>query len=194
MLAAEPNSDRFRAPQSVVLRVIKEGSWAEDPSTQNLWAGILFTACTLMGDDESNLPYIDLLAEMATVDTRLYIEACTKSKKLMAANGFVSAQPLMCSADDMIHLTGTHDLAKIDRNLLQLSILGLLEPRNKAKYFSFDQDANLQPTALGLELYARCQGHRGSPHEYFAPEASETTAPELESSSEPASDDTQTNV
>jgi hypothetical protein len=57
---------------------------------------------------------------------------------------------------------------KIDRNIFQLANLGLLEPRFKPKYFSFEQDANLTPTALGLELFARCQGHRGAPHEYYA--------------------------
>lgn len=168
MLAAEPDFDRMRAPHSIVLRVVQEGSWAQDGATQQLWAGILVTACTLMGDDESNLPYLDLLAEMATVDTRLYLEACTKSPKVFATNGAVSAQTVMRTADEMMIVTGVHDLAKIDRNLLQLSILGLLEPRSKAKYFSFDQAANLTPTALGLELFARCQGHRGAPHEYFA--------------------------
>lgn len=168
MLATERDFDRLRAPQNIVLRVVQEGSWAEDRSAQQLWAGILATACTLMGDDESNLPYLDLLAELATVDTRLYLEACTKSPKVFATNGAVSAQTLMRTADEMMKVTGVHDLAKIDRNLLQLSILGLLEPRNKAKYFSFDQVANLTPTALGLELFARCHGHRGAPHEYFA--------------------------
>jgi hypothetical protein len=168
MLAAESNFERLRAPQNIVLRVVQEGSWAEDGSTQQLWAGILVTACTLMGDDESNLPYLDLLAEMASVDTRLYLEAVTKSPKVFASNGAVSAQTLMRTADEMMKVSGVHDLAKIDRNLLQLSILGLLEPRNKAKYFSFDQAANLTPTALGLELFARCQGHRGAPQEYFA--------------------------
>jgi hypothetical protein len=168
MLASEPEFHRMRAPESVVIRVIKEGSWADDPATQNLWAGILVTACTATGDDDSNLPYIDLLAEMATVDTRLYVEACSKATKIFATNGAVSAQPLMRTADEMIHLTGTKDLSKIDRNILQLSILGLLEPREKAKYFSFAQTANLTPTALGLELYARCQGHRGAPFEYYA--------------------------
>ena len=168
MLAAESNAGHMHAPASVVLRVVKEGSWAEDTATQHLWAGILVTACTLSGDDESNLPYIDLLAEMATVDTRLYVEACSKAPKVFATNGAVSASPLMCTADQMIHLTGTKDLAKIDRNILQLSILGLLEPREKAKYFSFAQTANLTPTALGLELYARCQGHRGAPFEFYS--------------------------
>jgi hypothetical protein len=38
----------------------------------------------------------------------------------------------------------------------------------KSKYFNFEQDANLTPTALGLELFARCQGHRGAPHDYYA--------------------------
>ena len=168
MLAAESDFDRMHAPASVVLRVVKEGSWAEDTATQHLWAGILVTACTPTGDDEANLPYIDLLAELATVDTRLYVEACSKAPKVFATNGAVSASPLMCSAEDMVHLTGTKDLSKIDRNILQLSILGLLEPREKAKYFSFAQTANLTPTALGLELYARCQGHRGAPFEFYA--------------------------
>jgi hypothetical protein len=111
---------------------------------------------------------MDLLAEMATVDTRLYIEACSKAPKVFASNGAVSGGTLMRTADEMVTLTGTKDLSKIDRNILQLSILGLLEPREKAKYFSFAQVANLTPTALGLELYARCQGHRGSPSEYYA--------------------------
>lgn len=168
MLAAEPNFGELRAPESVVLRAVKEGSWADDQSTQALWAGILATACDPAGDDESNLPYMDLLAEMATVDSRLFIEACTLAPKTFSPNGAVSSRPLMRTAEQMMKLTGTHDLAKIDRNLLQLSILGLLEPRSKAKYFSFDQDANLTPTALGLELFARCQGHRGSPLEYYA--------------------------
>jgi hypothetical protein len=79
----------------------------------------------------------------------------------------------MRSSDEMISLTGTKDLSKIDRNILQLSILGLLEPRLKAKYFSFAQTANLTPTALGLELYARGQGHRGTPHEYYATQESQ---------------------
>lgn len=180
MLAAEPNFDRARAPESIVLRVVREGSWAGDPATQQLWAGILVTACTVMGDDESNLPYLDLLAEMATVDTRLYVEACTKSSKVFASNGAVSAQALMRTADEMMQITGVHDLAKIDRNILQLSILGLLEPRNKAKYFSFDQTANLTPTALGLELFARCQGHRGAPHDYFTRHFTNPERPQLD--------------
>lgn len=186
MLAAEPGFDRMRAPMSVVMRVVREGSWAQDGAAQQLWAGILVTACTLMGDDESNLPYLDLLAEMATVDTRLYLEACTQSPKVFATNGAVSAQTVMRTANEMMKLTGVHDLAKIDRNILQLSILGLLEPRNKAKYFSFDQAANLQPTALGLELFARCQGHRGAPHEYFARHFTNRDKVQLEKDEPPA--------
>ncbi len=175
MLAAERDFDRLRAPQNLVMRVIKEGSWAEDSSTQQLWAGILATACTLMGDDESNLPYIDLLAELASIDGRLFTMACTKSQKVFASYGAVSAEPLICSAQDLIQIAGAHDLMKIDRNIFQLSLLGLLEPRVKSKYFNFEQEANLTPTALGLELFARCQGHRGAPHDYYAalPESSE---------------------
>jgi hypothetical protein len=167
MLAAERDFDRLRAPQNVVMRVVQEGSWADDGITQQLWAGILATACTLMGDDESNLPYIDLLAELAAIDGRLFTTACTKSQKVFATSGAVSAQPVICTAQELIDIAGAHDLMKIDRNIFQLANLGLLEPRIKSKYFNFEQDANLTPTALGLELFARCQGHRGAPHDYY---------------------------
>jgi hypothetical protein len=82
-------------------------------------------------------------------------------------------------------LTGTKDLSKIDRNILQLSILGLLEPREKAKYFSFGQVANLTPTPLGLELYARCQGHRGAPFEFYAAQKSESVDPNAQKGTAP---------
>jgi hypothetical protein len=168
MLAAEPDSDRLRAPENIVLTIVKNGSWAEDLSTQQLWAGLLATSCSVMGDDESNLPYLDLVSEMATIDGRLFIEACTKTQKIFASNGAVSAKPLICTSQDLIQIAGAHDLMKIDRNIFQLALLGLFEPRVKPKYFSFDQDANLSPTALGLELFARCQGHRGAPQDYYA--------------------------
>lgn len=168
MLAAEPRFESLRAPENVVMRVVKEGSWAEDRTTQRLWAGILATACTTLGDDESNLPYIDILAEMASIDARLFTEGCSKSRKIFAPNGAVSAEPLIRTGQELIQIAGAHDLMKIDRNIFQLSLLGLFEPRFKPKYFSFEQDANLTPTALGLELFARCQGHRGAPHEYYA--------------------------
>ncbi|MGA8740200.1 MAG: hypothetical protein WB561_03320 [Terracidiphilus sp.] len=182
MLAAERDFDRLRAPQSVVMRVVKDGSWAEDGITQQLWAGILATACTMVGDDESNLPYIDLLCELATIDGRLFTTACTKSQKVFATSGAVSAQPLICSAQDLAHIAGAHDLMKIDRNIFQLANLGLLEPRVKSKYFNFEQDANLTPTALGLELFARCQGHRGAPHEYYVTQTQESASGSKEES------------
>jgi hypothetical protein len=187
MLAAERDFDRLRAPQTVVMRVIQEGSWADDGMTQQLWAGALATACTLMGDDESNLPYIDLLAELGAIDGRLFTTACAKSKKVFASSGAVSAQPVMCNPQDLIEISGAHDLMKIDRNIFQLANLGLLEPRLKSKYFNFEQDANLTPTALGLELFARCQGHRGAPHDYYAAQIASTASTEsLQPPSQPA--------
>jgi hypothetical protein len=173
MLATERDFDRLRAPQSVVMRIVQEGSWAEDRATQQLWAGMLATACSLMGDDEANLPYIDLLTEFAAIDGRLLTTACQKSPKLFASSGAVSAQPLICTPQDLMQIAGAHDLMKIDRNIFQLANLGLLEPRVKSKYFNFEQDANLTPTPLGLELFARGQGHRGLPSDYYAAQAGE---------------------
>ena len=59
---------------------------------------------------------------------------------------------------DLIEIAGAHDLMKIDRNIFQLANLGLLEPRLKSKYFNFEQDANLTPTALGLGIVCALPG------------------------------------
>jgi len=48
MLAAEPDFHRLHAPESVVLRVVKEGSWAEDPTTQQLWIVSLIAAIVVV--------------------------------------------------------------------------------------------------------------------------------------------------
>lgn len=186
MLAAEGNPERVHAPEKIVLTIVKNGSWAEDPSTQQLWAGLLATSCTLLGDDESNLPYLDLVSEMATIDGRLFVEGCSKSKKVFASNGAVSATPLIRTSDQLIQVCGAHDLMKIDRNIFQLALLGLFEPRVKPKYFSYDGDANLSPTALGLELFARCQGYRGAPQDYYAEQEKKVASGDSQDQQKPA--------
>ena len=161
LLGLEPDSEKLRIPKELVLRIVENGSWSEDDLSQRLWAGMLATSCTPGGNDDSNMHLVKIMSELATIHNRIFDAACSRSTKILSEPGSITALPVICSSEELIQIAGAHDLMKIDRNLLQLSDLGLLEPRIKSKYFVFTDEANLHPTSLGLELYARCHGHRG---------------------------------
>jgi hypothetical protein len=168
MLAREPNVGKMQVSDRLVMRVVERGSWAEDDLTQQFWAGILTASCAVGQLDESNLGYIDILSEFAIIHTRVFEIACKRSKKVLADNGSLTALPVTLSAPELMEIADAHDLIKIDRNLLQLSDHGLLEPRVKSKYFSFEEDAILTATPFGLAMYARCHGHRGTPQQFYS--------------------------
>jgi len=43
----------------------------------------------------------------------------------------------------------------------------LLVKRNRSKFFSLIHEADIAPTNLGLQLYARCNGHRGALEDFY---------------------------
>lgn len=167
-VAKLPNADTMQASERIVMRVVENGSWAEDERTRQFWSGLLFSSCQSVEADDSNLVFVELLSEFATIDTRLFDIACRRAKKNISEAGVVTALPVTLTSTEMVQITGAHDLIKIDRNIFQMHLLGLLEERIKGKFFQFSEDAQLTLTSLGLEMYARCNGHRGSVREFYA--------------------------
>lgn len=159
--------DKMRAPASIVLRVLEEGSWADAESTQHLWAGLLATSCSSTGRDESNLVFVDLLCQLTSSHVRLLTAACTKSAKFMAGVERISSRPVTLSARDMMQITGCRDLNRIHRDLEYLSELGLLKTVVKNQSFSPIEGTEIAPTSLGLQLFARSNGHRGATQEFY---------------------------
>ena len=167
MLASEPRAHRLRAPKSIVIRITENGSWSDAELTQGFWAGLLVVACKAGENDESTMGFVDTLSEMATMHSRIFSAACTRATKKVAEDGSLSAVPLICNAEQLMEIADAHDFLRIDRNLTQLFDLGLLERREKSKYFTPTDDANITPTPRCLEMYARCQGFCGPAYEFY---------------------------
>jgi hypothetical protein len=161
-LENKPNAERMRAPGKDVLRIVESGSWVEDPYVLQLWGGLMASSCSIEQWDESSLLYIDLMTQLNLVHARVLAGACTKASKMITGFDRVSSLPLAYTATDLMRIAGSHDLVRIDRDLLHLAELGLIEKREKATFFSQISNARITPTSLGLELYARCNGHRGT--------------------------------
>ena len=167
MLSFAPNADHLTAPASIVMRILEDGSWADAESTQHLWAGLLTTSCTQGGRDESNLAYVNLLCQLTSSHVRILSVACTKATKFMAGLEKVSSRPIILSAKQMSEITGSRDLIRIQRDLEYLSDLGLLTTSSEPHSFTPIEGTEIAPTSVGLQLYARCSGHRGAAQEFY---------------------------
>lgn len=158
---------RFFVHTEVMERIIDDGSWAEDDRVRQFWAGLLLSSRSNLGRDKLNLDLIDTLREITPSQIRILNEASTRATVTEADDGTVSAQRLLLPMDQVFQLTGTLDLSKVDRDLAYLYSYGLLEGAVNSLALLPSDVASLTPTSLGLELYARCNGHRGALSEFY---------------------------
>ncbi|HLY40886.1 MAG TPA: hypothetical protein VKR52_06705 [Terracidiphilus sp.] len=166
MLAASPDLERLRIHPKALLRILEDGSWAEAEWIQELWAGLLATSCTLDGKDESGLMYSGLLSQLTPIHLRIFVAACTRAKKVFSGLNRFASRPVSCSTEEIMKITGSRDMLRIERDLEHLTDLGLLEKRDKSAFYLSIDSENITPTPLGLQLYARCHGHRDSAQDF----------------------------
>ncbi len=168
MLGTAVEGDHLRARPQVVMRILEAGSWsADDKWMLQFWAGLLAASCTSNGDDESNLSFAELLSQLKALHMRILSAACTKSTKLTGGPGNVYSRPLNWKATDLMRYSGSSDLIKLDRELNYMADIGVIAPREKSAFFQQMTDTTVAPTNLGLQLYARCNGHRGTAHKFY---------------------------
>lgn len=167
ILASRPNGDRLWGCLPIVSRILRDGSWADDDSTQHCWAGLLATACSTSVDDESNRTLVDILSQLTPTHVRLFGAVCTISTKFLNEAGAIASRRLSCTTDEIMRLSATRDLLRMGRAVEHLSGLGLLEERFKSSLFVPVEGINCTPTYLGLQLYARCMGHRGALEAFY---------------------------
>ena len=145
----------------VVLRILEDGSWTEVDWIRHYWSGLLVSSCSEKPVEAPDLHFPGLLSQLTTIQTRILASACDTARKLVDAEGKLVALRLTRSGEELARISGTHDRAHIERDVHQLTLLGLLEQRVKWNFFSLLEQADITPTASALELYARCHAYRG---------------------------------
>lgn len=160
MLVNEPDADQLSASSEMVVRILELGSWAEGDLLHQMWAGMLATCCTIDGNDSSNALFIDLLTPLTLTHARILQAACTKATRVASPRGEVTSYPLYFTADEIMKIAGTNDISKIHRAVALMGDFGIFEKSAKSSFISATEKSKTTPTALGLQLYARCSGHR----------------------------------
>jgi hypothetical protein len=168
LLALTYRGTHFQADPDLVLQILEHGSWPELDWIQHYWSGLLISGGTTGTNSvTADLEFADLLSQLTTIQARIFAAACDGSSKHIDSYGTVCAKTFTRSADELASISGVHDRAHIERDIQQLSWLGLLEQTIKWKFFSLIEEANITPTPLALKLYARCHAHRGGPASFY---------------------------
>jgi len=154
----------------VVHDIVENSSWADDEEIQSMWAGLLASSCTRSGKDETNLMFIHLLSQLTTSQVRILNYLCINSKKRCTKAGLVGGEDsCIIPFSQLIEISGISDLHRIDRELDHLRQLELIDGG-----FPMDETvdlialtADVIPSALGLQLYVKCQGSQLNPQQLF---------------------------
>ena len=167
MLASDPNGYKMHADPQTVLRIIADGSWADEDWIQQLWAGLLATSCAFEAKDELDPDFADRLSQLAPIHMRIFKAACTMAEKTDSDNWQVVSKPLVLTVDELQQISGVQSLAKIERDVFHLANLGLLEESVRSRSLQPPEEINVTPSSLGLRLYALCNGHRGMLQDFY---------------------------
>ena len=69
----------MRAHPKLVANILREGSWAPDELTRQLWTGLLASSCSIDAPDDSNQVFVNLLIHVTPVQARILSHACERA-------------------------------------------------------------------------------------------------------------------
>ncbi len=158
LLAAMPDASRMRAHPKLLANILREGSWAPDEVILKLWVGLLASSCSVDAPDDGNQIFVDLLVHFTPTEAKILLHGCERA--LSSAPGLENSgsAPIVVSTQEMVHLTGVHDLSRNATDLAYLFNLGLVENLFDFTSYRDVESFDITPSRLGLELYSHCHG------------------------------------
>ena len=154
----------------LVAAVLDHGSWSDDAALQQMWGGLLASSCSQDGGDDSNLIFINLMSQLTSLQVRVLAYGCEKAEKHVSPTGLIMPKSeLMVDIPTLKSIAITDDVHRLDRELDHLRELGLINVGFQPNLPTVD----VSPSALGLNLFVRCQGYTGSAVDFFGLTSSE---------------------
>jgi hypothetical protein len=161
LLASRPDADRMRAHPKLVTNILRDGSWASDQASIRLWAGLLSSSCSVVGADDCNQIFVDLLVHVSPVEAKLFIHGCERTLGIAPGHENSARDSIVLNAKEMIELTGVYDLSRVSTELAYLFNLGLVKKVcDLGSYHDDVTSFDITPSELGIELYKHCYGSR----------------------------------
>ncbi len=166
MVEKRGSLDNIKGHPRIIIKIIEEGSLVEDTGLQKMWAGILASSCTEDGTDETNLIFINILAQLSSSQAKIIKLPFIEGNYRAYQHDKTEYTDVEKERSYLIGYTGLPNWGVLKRELDHLCSLGLV---------SYQLRSNPQCTLVSIHyeeaaiwLYARCQGHTGSLQQFIS--------------------------
>ncbi len=160
----ELSEGRLEAPPQIVYRAIEFSSWSDDESLQSMWAGLLASACSPDGKDESNLVYAEVVSHFSPAQARLFEWIADNCPKVHDTAGTAAGDHFQPPIEALLEIGRAADCTQLESELGRLHSAGLFH-KTVFDGTVLEQCKGLSP--FGLNLYLRVKGLRGDPKMLF---------------------------
>lgn len=157
------SQESLHAHPRLVASILDHSAWTDAADLHDMWAGLLASSCTPDGKDESNLIFVNILAQLTAVQGNIIKHCCETAQKGVSKGGWIHAEEYFLELPELEEIVGINDFHRLDRELDHLRALGIME----GGFMPDSKLARLTPSPLGLQMYVRCQGYTGSPLNFF---------------------------
>jgi hypothetical protein len=165
MLEKRGSLDNMKSHPRIAVKVIEEGSLIEDPDLQKMWAGLLASSCTKDGTDETNLIFVNILAQLSSSQAKIINLPFIEGNYARYQHDGSEYTDIKKERSELINYTGLPNWGMLKRELGHLNSLGLI---------NYSLSSNPQRTLIrihydeaALRLYARCQGYTGTLQQFL---------------------------
>ncbi len=156
IIALEPGTFKYRAHPKLIREILTLGSWADAEIVQELWAGLLATACTTEGNEVLNLTFAEKLSQFTAVHAQLLTTICAGIVHASETRKNEKPSETSSTIQKIMENTGIRNALKIHHTIVQLCEFGLLEMQTGNSWAGEMPQIRANPTMLGLEFYMRC--------------------------------------
>ncbi|WP_081210947.1 Abi-alpha family protein [Salegentibacter sediminis] len=157
----------------VVKEIMENGSWCDDETLQEMWAGLIASSCDKNDGDDINLLFVNTLKNLTSNQAKILNYICENCQMEVDKNGFIFAEHIDLELDQIHRIIGDEDLHKIDTEFDNMASSELLNGGGlvgHASGFAFgdkELKAQLEPSPFAIALYVKSKGFKGTPKEYY---------------------------
>ena len=105
------------ASPRIVYNILENGSWIDNDRIQEMWAGLLASACSKEGKDESNLIFINLLSQLTYSEVNILNYCCENAQKRVSQDGLIYSKTFEIQLEKVKEMSCISDIHQLDREL-----------------------------------------------------------------------------
>jgi hypothetical protein len=157
----------------VVKEIMENGSWCDDETLQDMWAGLIASSCDKNDGEDINLLFVNTLKNLTSNQAKILNYICENCPMEVDKNGFIYANHIDLDLNQLHGIIGVQDIHKMDTEFDNMANADLLNGGSligHARGFSIgskELKAQFEPSAFAIALYIKSKGYKGTPKEYY---------------------------